>query len=121
MLLLFTFLYGLVGVLVVWVASNLKFGEVCSWYVIIPLMGIVFGDWVLERVNKYFAKTVREPLSKRINFDLYMGILNAFMYASVYIAGALWVYRLNGKFFLVPLILSIGLLSGVYTIKKVYG
>ncbi|MEO0139630.1 MAG: hypothetical protein ABIL16_07775 [candidate division WOR-3 bacterium] len=120
MLLVFAFLYSLVGILVIWVASNLKFGEVCSWYVAIPLIGVAFGDWVLERVNKYFAKTIREPLSKRINFDLYMGILNAFMYASVYVAGGLWVYRLNGNFFLLPFILFIGLLSGAYTIKKVY-
>lgn len=121
MFLIFVSLYGLLSVLVIWVASNLKFGEVCSWYVIIPLIGIIFGDWVLERVNKYFAKTIREPLSKRINFDIYMGILNALMYASIYIAGALWVYRLNGKFFVVPMILFIGLFSGAYTIKKVYG
>jgi hypothetical protein len=50
-----------------------------------------------------------------------MSILNAFMYLSVYTAGALWVYRLNGNFYLVPLIMLIGMLSGAYTIKKVYG
>jgi hypothetical protein len=121
MILIFALLYGIFAIFVVWLAYNLKFGEVCTWLVLIPISGLIFGDWVLEKVNKYFAKKLRKPLSQRINFDLYMAILNAFMYLSIYTAGALWVYRLNGNFLFVPLIMLIGMLSGAHTIKKVYG
>jgi len=121
MLFVFLALYGIFAFFVIWLASNLKFGEMCSWMVAFPIVALIFGDWILEKANKYFAENLRKPLSKRINFDLYMAVLNAFMYLSVYTAGALWVYRLNGKFFLVPFIMLIGAVSGAYTIKKVYG
>lgn len=121
MVLIFALLYGIFAIFVVWLASNLKFGEVCTWLVLIPISGLIFGDWVLEKVNKYFAEKLRKPLSQRINFDLYMAILNAFMYLSIYTAGALWVYRLSGNFLFVPLIMLIGMLFGAHTIKKVYG
>ncbi len=117
----FLAIYGVFSVFVVWLASNIRFGEVCTWLVLIPITALMFGDWVLERSNMYFAEKLRKPLSKKINFDLYMAILNAFMYLSVYTAGALWIYRLNGNFYLVPIILLIGMFSGFHTIKKVYG
>ncbi len=120
MLLSFVGLYSAVGSLVVWVAYNLKFGEFCSPYSLIPILGIFAGDWFLERINIYFANTLRKPLSKRINFDVYMGILNAFMYSSIYTAGSLWFYRLSGKFVSVPIIMLLGLISGFYTLRKIY-
>ncbi len=120
MLLSFVVVYVIIGFVVVFWGYTLKFGEVCSPYVIVPLIGIILGDWILEKVNRYFSERIREPLSKRMNFDLYMGILNACMYVSIYAAGTLWVYRLSGKFFVVPVLISFGLVSGIYTLRKTY-
>jgi len=64
MVLIFALLYGIFAIFVVWLASNLKFGEVCTWLVLIPISVLIFGDWVLEKVNKYFAEKLRKPLPK---------------------------------------------------------
>jgi hypothetical protein len=68
MILIFLILYGVFAIFVIWLASNLRFGEFCSWLVLIPILALIFGDWVLEKSNKYFAERLRKPLSQRTNF-----------------------------------------------------
>jgi len=116
-LLVFGAVYLLFGGVFAWMARGLEFGEVCSSYVIVPILLLIGADYALEKINSYFASRL-QPLKGRVNLSLYMAILNATMYLSVYTAAAFWVFRLTGRYLFVPLILLIGLISGGMVVRK---
>jgi len=114
---IFVGLYGAGALVFSWVLWGLEFGELCTAYALIPIGAVLLADYALEKLNAYFSKTL-SPLRSKIDLSLYMSILNAFMYLSIYTAGASWSYRLTGKYLIIPLLFAYGLFSGYSTLKK---
>ncbi len=115
--LLFATVYSVGGLVFVLLSRGFHFGEVCSPYALLVAFLLAASDYALDRINSYFYRTLKGRL-RGLNLPLYMAVLNGGMYLSVYTAGAFWMYRLTGKWLLVPLVFSFGLLSGFFTFRK---
>ena len=119
-LLVFGVPYLLLAGVFSYLVRGLEVGELCSLYAIVPVLGVLAADYGLEKLNGYLHKRL-QPLKDRIPLSTYMALLNAMMYLSVYTAGAFWSYRLTGKYFLVPLLFLVGLLSGGAVVRRLWG
>lgn len=116
-LVVFVVPYVLLASVFSYLVRGLGFGEVCSAYALLPILLLLAADYGLEKLNGYLAERVA-PLKERIPLTVYMALLNAMMYLSVYTAGAFWTYRLSGKYFLVPLLFLVGLVSGGMVVRR---
>ncbi len=118
-LLVFGVPYLLLASVFSYLVRSLEVGELCSLYAIVPILMVFAADYGLEKLNEYLHRRL-QPLKDRIPLSTYMALLNSMMYLSVYTAGAFWSYRLTGKYFLVPLLFLVGLLSGGAVVRRLW-
>ena len=109
--------YVLLASVFSYTVRGFAFGEVCSAYALLPILLLFLADYGLEKLNGYLSERLT-PLKERVPLTVYMSLLNAMMYLSVYTAGAFWTYRLSGKYFLVPVLFLVGLLSGGNVVRR---